>query len=100
MLKLYVLWQKIEKGVKVKANRYHLGLYKNAFIGQDALSWTVASGVAASREHAVSVGKQFASTFHLFDDCTRDHELENKMLFYGFLSESCRLIWKVWSELE
>jgi Domain found in Dishevelled, Egl-10, and Pleckstrin (DEP) len=87
--------------VEVKSHRFRLRTYKSTFIGEEAVSLMVDSKMANSRDDAVELGKKFASTFHLFEHVTRDHEFEDRFLFYRFIPEDQRLAWtQIPQELE
>jgi hypothetical protein len=87
------LAQQFVDGVDVKSNRYRLRTYHNTFTGKDAVSFMVNSEMAKSRDEAVELGKKLGSTFHLFEHVGRDHEFEDKFLFYRFIGEDQRFLW-------
>jgi hypothetical protein len=87
------LAQQFLDGVKVKSHHYRLRTYKHTFTGEDAVSFMIESDMAKSRDDAVKLGKKIANTFHLFEHVTRDHEFEDKSLFYRFIPEDQRLYW-------
>lgn len=88
------LARQLVNDLKVSSHRYRLRVYKDTFSGEEAVSFMVSSGMAATKEEAVALGKQLQSTFNLFEHVTRDHGFENKFLFYRFIPEGSRRLWE------
>jgi Domain found in Dishevelled, Egl-10, and Pleckstrin (DEP) len=82
-------------GIAVKNNRYHLRVYRNTFVGEDAVSFLVDAGLVTSREDAVQLGRKFMSAFNLFEHVTRDHSFDDKFYFYRYTPGSERLLLNV-----
>jgi hypothetical protein len=62
-----------EKYVEVKDQRFHLRIYKDAFAGEQAVSFLTSSGIAKSREEALHIGRSLETTFNLFEHVAREH---------------------------
>jgi hypothetical protein len=62
-----------ERDVEVKDQRFHLRIYKDAFVGEQAVSFLASSGIAKSREEAAQIGRSLETTFNLFEHVTREH---------------------------
>jgi hypothetical protein len=77
--------QRFEKEVEVKEGRWCLRVYSSVFIGRDAVTFLVDSGLAESREEAVQIGRRMATTFNLFEHVTKEHEFSDRYLFYRFV---------------
>jgi hypothetical protein len=75
----------LRKNVKVKNRRWYHKVYKNCFLGYEAVSYLVKSGVAPSREDAVMIGRKLGDDLQVFEHVERDHNLEDRGLFYRFL---------------
>jgi hypothetical protein len=88
------LAEKLADGMEVKSHRYHLRVYKDTFTGEEAVSYMVSSGMSKSREEAVTLGKRLKATFQLFEHVTREHDFEDKFLFYRFVPVNMRLLWQ------
>jgi hypothetical protein len=58
--------KKIREGVEVKDRRYHLKMYKQVFVGSDAVDFLVNSGLAESRDDAVQIGLELQHDFKIF----------------------------------
>jgi hypothetical protein len=85
--------QRFEKEVEVKQRRWRLRVYSNVFIGRDAVTYLVDSGLAESREGAVQIGQRMAKTFNLFEHVTQEHEFCDDCLFYRFVKVENRHFW-------
>lgn len=72
-LDLHDLVTKFKKNVSIKDRRYRLHMYKNVFVGADAVQWMVTSGVAETRQDAVKIGLMMQEA-GLIEHCVRDHE--------------------------
>ena len=57
----------------VKDRKYRLRSYPKCFVGSDAVTNLVRSGLAASREDAVHMGRTLANVMGLFSHVTGDH---------------------------
>lgn len=72
-LDLYDLVTQFKKNVSIKNRRYRLHMYKDVFVGADAVQWMVTSGVAETRQDAVKIGLLMQEA-GLIEHCVRDHE--------------------------
>ena len=70
---------------------HRIRLYPNVFVGQDAVSCLVSSGVAADRAHAVALGSvlQQAGYMHHVHD---DHDFADQWLFFRFYVDEVDLV--------
>jgi hypothetical protein len=58
--------KKMREGVVVKDRRYHLKMYKQVFVGSEAVDFLINSGLAASRNEAVRIGLELQHDFKFF----------------------------------
>jgi len=70
--------------VELQDRRYRLTVYKNCFLGSQAIDVLMDHDFASSREEAVRLGRKLNEKFHLFSHVTNDHLLKDKFLFYRF----------------
>ena len=77
-----------QKSVAVKDRRFHLRLYKNCFVGSEAVDFLVGSNLADSRTEAVDIGRSIAREFQLFEHVAKDHEFKDAYLFYRMNSSA------------
>jgi hypothetical protein len=77
--------------IKVKNRRYHLKVYKDVFLGSEAITFLVNSGSARNREDAVQLGRRLAEVCNLFEHTERNHPLKDEQLFYRFIPEGNKL---------
>jgi len=74
-----------------KDRTYRLKTYKNCFVGREAVDAIVATGVVQSRQDAVTLGQALmTSRGGMFEHVLRDHDFEDKYLFYRLLGENER----------
>jgi hypothetical protein len=88
------LAERLQDNIETKSHRHHLRVYKDTFTGEEAVSLMVSSGMTKSREEAVALGKKVQATFKLFEHVAREHDFEDKFLFYRFVPVNMRLRWK------
>ena len=100
LVSLRVIANQFLEGVVVKDHRYRLRVYHDVFVGSEAVEFLVRSGIAKSKEEAVEIGQNLASTFRLFEHVTRDHNFQDEYYFYRFLPEDERLLWRTCSVQE
>jgi hypothetical protein len=62
-----------EMGVEVKNHRHHGRVYKNVFVGSDAIDFLIASRLAPSRQQAEIIGRELAKEFNLFQHVSGSH---------------------------
>eukprot|EP00180_Rhodochaete_pulchella_P003483 Plantae.Rhodophyta-Rhodochaete_pulchella.ctg599.p1 GENE.Plantae.Rhodophyta-Rhodochaete_pulchella.ctg599~~Plantae.Rhodophyta-Rhodochaete_pulchella.ctg599.p1 ORF type:complete len:483 (-),score=57.86 Plantae.Rhodophyta-Rhodochaete_pulchella.ctg599:301-1749(-) len=70
-------------GVGVKDRKYHMKLYPQCFVGEDAVKWLVWSGRADGVDEAIILG-DYLMKKGVFRHVTNDHSFKNKKLFYRF----------------
>jgi hypothetical protein len=58
--------KKMREGVEVKDRRFHLKMYKQVFVGREAVDFLVNSGLAVSRDDAVRIGLELQHDFNFF----------------------------------
>lgn len=85
-LSLDKMAQIFRRGVGVKDRRYHLRVYRDCFVGSEAVDFLVGSTLADSRMEAVDIGRTLAREFNLFEHVTRDHEFKDQYLFYRMVN--------------
>jgi hypothetical protein len=76
----------LRSDLKGKALRYHFQTYHNSFRGTDAVDFLINSKFAASREHAVLIGRRLAKEMKVFQHVAGKHEFKDEPLFYVFLT--------------
>jgi hypothetical protein len=59
--------------VEVKNRMFHMRMYKNVFVGSEAVDAIVYNGLAGSRREAVQLGRSLARELGLFEHVTGDH---------------------------
>lgn len=64
---------------------YRLKIYKQCFVGEEAVKWMVDNGVAEGVPEAVQLGNQLMRQ-GLLQHVTAEHAFENKFLYYRFVS--------------
>uniref|UniRef100_A0A7S3LJY5 DEP domain-containing protein n=1 Tax=Aplanochytrium stocchinoi TaxID=215587 RepID=A0A7S3LJY5_9STRA len=69
--------------VTSKDRKYHLQTFKNCFIGSEAVTEMVDSGLVPSRDEAVQLGKEMLKE-GLLKHVTDDNDFEDERLFYRF----------------
>ena len=81
-------FQRLYQGVDVKARRYRLRTYNKCFIASEAVDFMVESGWAASREEAVSIGRELQTDFNMFEHVVEPdiHLFKDEILFFKFNS--------------
>lgn len=72
-LNILELTENFKKNVTVKDRRYRLSVYKDCFLGSEAVQWLVTSGTAQNRQDAVKLGLLMQEA-GLIEHCLRDHE--------------------------
>jgi hypothetical protein len=76
--------------VKVKEHNVKLQVYKDTFVGSEAVDYLVNSGFASSRIEAVQMGRAVTKEFNLFEHVTNDRKFEDGNLLYYFAKEEDR----------
>mmetsp|Transcript_21277 Transcript_21277/g.30773 ORF Transcript_21277/g.30773 Transcript_21277/m.30773 type:complete len:665 (-) Transcript_21277:99-2093(-) len=74
---------KLRAHVDIRDRVYHFKTYEQCFIGEDAVRYMIADGIAGTKAEAVLIGNllvDFGYIFHV----TRDHNFKNEFLFYRF----------------
>jgi hypothetical protein len=83
-----------EDYVAVKDRRYRLKLYKDCFIGSDAVTCLheilTKFDARYSRKHAEILGQNLAKKFRLFQHVTNDHPLQDDYFMYRFTHKESR----------
>lgn len=73
----------MSRAVAVRDRRYHLRLYRNVFVGHEAVDWLVREGHAPTRRDAVALGQRCLE-LGLFHHCLHEHTFKDLRLFYRF----------------
>ena len=84
--------QRFKKEVEVKECRWCLRVYSGVFVGREAVTFLVDSGLAKSRAEAVQIGQKMATALNLFEHVAQDHEFQDGYLFYRFVQVRTRSI--------
>jgi len=86
---LETIARQFRENVDIDDRTYHFKIYKQCFVGSDAVDYLVKSGQAASREDAVELGRALQSPpFYLFEHVTRDHAFQDAFKFYRFVDHA------------
>jgi len=71
--------------VDVRDRRKSLVKHKMCFVGKDAVDSMVYSGLSATREEAVQIGRSMVNDMHLFKTVQGDFEFDDDERFYRFI---------------
>ena len=71
------------QGTLIKDHSYHLRVYPNTIVGENAVAWMVDQGFARDRVDAVLLGRLMVASGAL-RHVTREHNFEDARLFYCF----------------
>jgi hypothetical protein len=85
---LIKLAQEFIQGVPVGTHFYHLQMYENTFVGQDAVDFMLKANLASSREDAVFLGQRLLKELSLFHHVIWDHDFKDGKYFYRFTDNS------------
>jgi uncharacterized protein (DUF924 family)/Ca2+-binding EF-hand superfamily protein len=85
-----MLARDFEQNVPIRNNRYHFKVYRNTFVGREAVDYLIFAGYAKDRLEATALGRELCQVFNLFEHVCRDHELKDEFLFYRFTDPSVR----------
>ena len=80
------LTEKLKQGLEVKDRRYRLKVYKQVFLGTDAVNFFLAEKYATNIADAVALGSELMAA-GVFQHCLRDHPFKNEPLFYRFVDQ-------------
>ncbi|KAL3917861.1 MAG: hypothetical protein SGILL_004514 [Bacillariaceae sp.] len=72
------------EAVKVSDRRYRMTMYRNVFVGSEAVDALVYNGVCKTRWEAVQMGRKLMRKFKLFHHSHHDHEFKDSFLFYRY----------------
>ncbi|DBB17381.1 hypothetical protein WJX82_002237 [Trebouxia sp. C0006] len=78
--------EKLKQGLEVKDRRYRLKVYKQVFLGTDAVNFFLAEKYATNIADAVALGSELMAA-GVFQHCLRDHPFKNEPLFYRFVDQ-------------
>ena len=76
--KLSHMAKEFRRIVDCRDRKWNFTVYKNSFIGCDAVDSLIYAGLCESREEAVAVGKRLMEELHLFHHVAGDHEFKGK----------------------
>ena len=76
--------EKLKECVDVRDRTYRMKTHKHCFIGAEAVDAMVYTGLAGSREEAVTLAKTLEGELRLFQPVNGDHSFEDEYLFYRF----------------
>jgi hypothetical protein len=84
-------------GIQVSDHKWRLKTYRDSFVGKEAISFLLESGMAKTRDDAVKLGRMLVDEYKLFEHAANDHELKDKHhelkdkhIFYRFTEDSKR----------
>ena len=83
----YELREKAEKFrdcVDIRDRTYNLTVYKNCFIGSEAVDAMIYTGLVTTREEGVALGRQLAKEQNLFKHVRGRHLFKDEYIFYKF----------------
>lgn len=78
--------EQLRAGVEIKDRRHYLRVFKNCFVGSDAVAFMVSSGMTSCAEDAVALGNALLDA-GLLAHVVRDHDFQDKALFYRFTAD-------------
>ena len=78
----------MKKNIKVRDRRWYHRVWKQCFVGSDAVTYLVESGVAKTREDAVVIGRKLAEELGAFEHVVREHIFKDKLLYYRFSDDA------------
>ena len=81
---LHDIADRLERELEVKDHRYRWTVYPQCFVAQDAVTFLVQQGFAASRSRAELIGRRLEAQFHLFSHVTHAHHFRDKYYFFRF----------------
>ena len=79
--------EKFRDCVDIRDRTYKLTLHKSCFIGSEAVDAMIYTGLATTREEAVTLGRQLAKELNLFKHVSGRHIFKDEYLFYRFRGE-------------
>ena len=89
-IELHELVGEFSRSVDLKDRRKMLTIYKNCFVGTEAVKWLQAwlhsHGYVSSEKDALMLGNRLMDT-GLFEEVNKDHIFKNKYLFYHFTND-------------
>lgn len=71
------LAEEFVEGITLRTHTYHLKMYRNTFVGSEAVDFMVNSGLALTREDAVFLGQRFLTELNLFFHVYWDHTFKD-----------------------
>lgn len=80
---------KLRAGLPATDRRYRLKLYKDVFVGSEAVKWLLRNGIASSAPAAVALGQQMLDA-GFFAHVVDEHGFENAYLFYRWAAAGLR----------
>eukprot|EP00466_Bigelowiella_natans_P005278 jgi/Bigna1/75616/fgenesh1_pg.36_\ len=93
-LNLIEFARKLEEGVKIKDRRYRFRKFKSCFIGREAVSFLVEAGLAADRQHALSLGARL-SRLGVIAHVLNRHTFKDDYLYYRFQHTRIRALSRI-----
>ncbi|KAL3921620.1 MAG: hypothetical protein SGILL_002658 [Bacillariaceae sp.] len=74
----------LKRAIKIKDRMYRLKVYKNCWVGTEAVDFLVQSGVASSRSAAIAIGRRLQAECGCFQHVEDDHFFDDAYLFFRF----------------
>jgi hypothetical protein len=79
--RLLEIANRMRKELDIRDRSYFWSTYKDCFVGEDAVTWMVETGVAGSITEALDIGNQL-QTLGFLEHVVQEHQFKNKPLFY------------------
>lgn len=79
----------LRENVEIKDRRYRLHTYEKCFLGSEACTWMVESGMAGDYGQAVLIGTMLQGE-GVFHHVLKEHDFKNEALFYRFAEDEGR----------
>ena len=72
--------------VDIKDRKYRMRTFESCFVGSEACTWLVDSGIASDVHQAISIGNALMEAGY-FHHVVREHDFKNEELYYRFASD-------------
>lgn len=89
-LRIMNIAKDFESSVRLKDNKVGFRVFKNTFLGTDAVDYLVYSNVAGTRLEAVQIGRAVTKSCNLFEHVTNSRKFEDADIPYFFVQDSER----------
>ena len=89
-LRIMNIAKDFESSVRLKDNKVGFRVFKNTFLGTDAVDYLVYSNIASTRLEAVQIGRAVTKECNLFEHVTNSRKFEDANIPYFFVQDSER----------